>query len=322
MPVAVVAIGGNSLIRDERHPTLAGEIEALRETSTHLAAMLARGWDIVLTHGNGPQVGFNLLRSELASHVAPPLTLDVLGAQTQGSIGYLLQQILGNEMRARGIRKRIVTVVTQVVVDRDDPAFHRPTKPIGRFYDREEAERLAATRGWRMVEDAGRGWRRVVPSPMPLEIVERLTIKGLVYQSIVVIAAGGGGIPVVRRPDGSLEGIEAVIDKDLASSLLAQSIGADLLLISTAVPQVALHYGTPQERPIGTMTVAEAKQYLSQGHFPPGSMGPKVLAAVRFVEATGGEALITSPEGIEEALAGKTGTRITADAAVRHATGG
>lgn len=311
MPVAVVAIGGNSLIRDEQRPSLAGEIEALRETSAHIAAMLARGWDVVLTHGNGPQVGFNLLRTELAAEVAPPLTLDVLGAQTQGSIGYLIQQILGNELRARGVRKRIVTVVTQALVDPDDPAFHRPTKPIGRFYGRDEAEQLQAARHWHMVEDAGRGWRRVVPSPVPVEIVERLTIKGLVFQSIVVIAAGGGGIPVVRRPDGTLEGVEAVIDKDLASSLLAQSIGADLLLISTAVERVAIHYGKPEQRDLAGITVAEARRYLSQGHFPPGSMGPKVLAAIQFVEATGGEALITSPASLERALAGQTGTRIT-----------
>lgn len=311
VPVAVVAIGGNSLIKDEKRPTLAGEIEALRETSTHIATMLSQGWDLVLTHGNGPQVGFNLLRSELAAEAAPPLPLDVLGAQTQGSIGYLVQQVLGNELRAREIRKRIATVVTQTLVDRDDPAFHRPTKPIGRFYGKGEAEGLQSGRGWRMVEDAGRGWRRVVPSPMPVEIIERLTIKGLVFQSIVVIAAGGGGIPVVRGADGSLQGVEAVIDKDLASSLLAQSIGADLLLISTAVERVAVHYGKPEERALDRMTVAEAKRYLSQGHFPPGSMGPKILAAIRFVEATGGEALITAPEQIERALAGRTGTRIT-----------
>ncbi len=311
MPVAVVAIGGNSLIKDERRPSLAGEIEALRETSIHIASMLSQGWDVVLTHGNGPQVGFNLLRTELAAEVAPPLTLDVLGAQTQGSIGYLIQQALGNELRRRGIRKRVVTVVTQTLVDPDDPAFHRPTKPIGRFYGKDDAERLQIGRGWRMVEDGGRGWRRVVPSPMPVEIIERLTVKGLVFQSIIVIAAGGGGIPVVREDDGDLAGVEAVIDKDLASSLLAQSIGADLLLICTAVERVALHYGKPEQRELSSMTVGEAKQYLSQGHFPPGSMGPKILAAIRFVEATGGEALITSPESMERALLGQTGTRVT-----------
>ncbi|HLE77634.1 MAG TPA: carbamate kinase [bacterium] len=310
MPVAVVAIGGNSLIRDEAHADVAGEIEALQETCAHLGAMIAAGWDVVITHGNGPQVGFNLLRSELAAAVAPPLPLDVLGAQTQGSIGYLIQQILGNELRRRDIRKRVVTVVTQAVVDRDDPAFRRPTKPVGPFYEPDEAERLRRDRRWEMVEDAGRGWRRVVASPMPLEIVERLVIKGLVFQSIVVIAAGGGGIPVVRRGDGDLEGVEAVIDKDLATSLLAQSIGADLLLISTAVERVALNYGKPDQRDLARMSVDEASRYLSQGHFPPGSMGPKVLSAIRFIEATGKEALITSPEGIRRALDGRTGTRI------------
>ena len=312
-----MAIGGNSLIKDEQHPSLAGEIEALRETSAHVASMLLRGWDIILTHGNGPQVGFNLLRSELAAHAAPPLPLDVLGAQTQGSIGYLIQQVLGNEMRRVGIRKRIATVVTQTLVDGDDPAFQRPTKPVGRFYTLGEADGLQAERGWRMVEDAGRGWRRVVPSPMPIEIIERLTIKGLVYQSIVVIAAGGGGIPVVRAPEGDLRGVEAVIDKDLASSLLAQSIGADLFVISTAVERVAVNFGRPDQRDLPAMTAGEAKRYLSQGQFPPGSMGPKILAAVQFVEATGAEALITAPEHMQRALAGETGTRITGGARER-----
>lgn len=311
MPVAVVAIGGNSLIKDEAHPSVAGEIEALQETCVHIAVMMETGWDVVLTHGNGPQVGHNLLRSELAAHVAPPLPLDVLGAQTQGSIGYLIQQVLGNELRRCGIRKRVVTVVTQAVVAEDDPAFQRPTKPIGNFYATTEAERLQRDRGWQMVEDAGRGWRRVVPSPMPLEIVERLVIKGLVHQGIVVIAAGGGGIPVLRRADGELVGVEAVIDKDLASSLLAHQIGADLLLISTAVERVALHYGRPEQRELSAMSVDEAKRYLSQGHFPPGSMGPKILAAIRFIGAGGKAALITSPEAIGRALAGETGTRIT-----------
>jgi carbamate kinase len=238
--------------------------------------------------------------------------LDVLGAQTQGSIGYLFQQVLGNELRRRLIRKRVVTVVTQTVVDAHDPAFQRPTKPIGRFYQKEEAQRLQAERGWQMVEDAGRGWRRVVPSPLPAEIVERLVIKGLVHQAIVVIACGGGGIPVVRGPAGDLTGVEAVIDKDLASALLAQSIGADLLLISTAVERVALHYGKPHQKDLAVMTIDEAKRYLSEGHFAPGSMGPKIRAALQFVEAGGHEALITSPESIERALAGVTGTRVTA----------
>lgn len=312
MPVAVVAIGGNSLIKDEAHPTVAGEIEALEETCTHIAGVMASGWDMVITHGNGPQVGFNLLRSELAAHAAPALPLDVLGAQTQGSIGYLLQQVLGNELRRRSIRKRVVTVVTQTIVDSHDPAFHRPTKPIGRFYEKDEARRMQRERGWEIVEDAGRGWRRVVPSPLPVEIVERLVIKGLVHQAIVVIACGGGGIPVVREADGHLAGVEAVIDKDLASALLAQSIGADLLLISTAVERVALNYGKPDQRELSGMSVEEAKRFLSEGHFPAGSMGPKIRAAIQFVEAGGPEALITSPAHIAGAMAGQTGTRITA----------
>jgi carbamate kinase len=312
VPVAVVAIGGNSLVQEDAPPGVAGEIAALQETSVHIAGMLATGWDVVLTHGNGPQVGFNLLRSELAADAAPPLPLDVLGAQTQGSIGYLMQQALGNELRRRSIRKRVVTVVTQTVVDAHDPAFQRPTKPIGRFYHKDDAQQLQAERGWQMVEDAGRGWRRVVASPLPTEIVERLVVKGLVHQAIVVIACGGGGIPVVRGPAGELAGVEAVIDKDLASALLAQSIGADLLLISTAVEQVALHYGKPEQRALSSMTVDDAKRYLSEGHFAPGSMGPKIRAALQFVEAGTGEALITSPEQIERALAGQTGTRITA----------
>lgn len=311
MPVAVVAVGGNSLIPDGAKPSVSGEIAALEETSRHLGEMLTSGWEVVLTHGNGPQVGFNLLRSELAASVAPPLPLDVLGAQTQGSIGYLFQQALGNEIRRRGIRKRVVTVVTQAVVDRDDPAFQHPTKPVGSFYRQDEADRFRQERGWKMVEDAGRGWRRVVPSPIPTEIVERLVIKGLVHQGIVVIAAGGGGIPVVRRPDGTLEGVEAVIDKDLASGLLAHSIGADLLLMSTAVERIAINFGKPDQRELERLTVAEAKEYLSQGHFPPGSMGPKVLAAIRFIDAGGPAALVTSPQGIARALAGATGTRIT-----------
>src|SRR2546427_10703210 len=311
VPVAVVAIGGNSIIKDEAHPTVAGEIEALGETCGHIAGMLAAGWDVVLTHGNGPQVGFSLLRSELAAHVVPPLPLDVLGAQTQGSIGYLLQQVLGNELRHRNIRKRVVTVVTQTVVDPHDAAFHRPTKPIGSFYRKEEAQRLQAERGWQMVEDAGRGCRRVVPSPWPAEIVERLVVKGLVHQAIVVIACGGGGIPVVREADGRLAGVEAVIDKDLASALLAQSIGADLLLICTQVERVSLNYGKSDQRDLDALTVDEAKRYLSEGHFPAGSMGPKIRAAIQFLEAGGAETLITSPAHLERALAGQTGTRIT-----------
>ena len=308
--VAVVAIGGNSLIKDKEHQTVPDQFATTRETCVHIASMIEQGWDVVITHGNGPQVGFVLLRSELASHVLHTVPLDSCGADTQGSIGYMIQQSLYNEFLKRGMKKRAVTVVTQVVVDKDDPAFQNPTKPIGPFYTEEEAKRLAAERGWIVKDDAGRGWRRVVPSPIPQEIVEQEAIKALIEQGFVVIGVGGGGIPVVRQEDGSLRGVEAVIDKDYASSLLASGIGADLFLISTAVEKVALNYGKPNQVWLDRMTLAEAKRYLSEGHFPPGSMGPKIKAIIQFLEKGGKEALITSPENIERALAGETGTRI------------
>jgi len=308
--VAVVAIGGNSLIKDKDHQTVPDQFETTRETCVHIAGMIEQGWDVVITHGNGPQVGFILLRSELASHVLHTVPLDSCGADTQGAIGYMIQQSLYNEFKKRGMKKQAATVVTQVVVDKDDPAFQNPSKPIGPFYEEEEAKKLAAERGWVVKDDAGRGWRRVVPSPIPLEIVERDAIKTLLDAGFVVIGVGGGGIPVVREEDGSLRGVEAVIDKDYASGLLASGIQADLFLISTAVEKVALNYGKPGQRWLDSMTLAEAKQYLAEGHFPPGSMGPKIRAIIKFLEEGGKEALITSPENIERALAGETGTRI------------
>jgi carbamate kinase len=309
--VAVVAIGGNSLIKDRDHQTVPDQFEATREACVHIAGMIEQGWDVVVTHGNGPQVGFILLRSELASHVLHTVPLDSCGADTQGAIGYMIQQSLYNEFEKRGMKKQAATVVTQVVVGKDDPAFQNPSKPIGPFYGEEEARRLGAERGWVVKDDAGRGWRRVVPSPIPLEIVERDAIKNLLDAGFVVIGVGGGGIPVVQEEDGSLTGVEAVIDKDYASGLLAASIQADLFLISTAVDKVALNYGQPGQRWLDKMTLAEAKRYLAEGHFAPGSMGPKIRAIIKFLEQGGREALITSPENIERALAGETGTRIT-----------
>jgi len=308
--VAVVAIGGNSLIKDRDRQTVPDQFEATRETCVHIAGMIEQGWDVVVTHGNGPQVGFILLRSELASHVLHTVPLDSCGADTQGAIGYMIQQSLYNEFEKRGMKKQAATVVTQVVVGKDDPAFQNPSKPIGPFYGEEEAKKLGAERGWVVKDDAGRGWRRVVPSPIPLEIVERDAIKNLLDAGFVVIGVGGGGIPVVREEDGSLTGVEAVIDKDYASGLLAASIQADLFLISTAVDQVALNYGQPGQKWLDKMTLAEAKRYLAEGHFAPGSMGPKIRAIIEFLEQGGREALITSPENIERALAGETGTRI------------
>lgn len=308
--VAVVAIGGNSLIKDKDHQTVPDQFAATRETCIHIANMIKQGWDVVITHGNGPQVGFILMRSELASHVLHTVPLDSCGADTQGAIGYMIQQCLGNEFQKRGIQKPVATVVTQVVVDKDDPAFENPTKPIGPFYDEARAKRYRDEEGWHIMEDAGRGWRRVVPSPIPVRIVEQEAIKALINQGFVVIGVGGGGIPVVEE-DGSLRGVEAVIDKDYASGLLATGIKADLLLISTAVEKVALNYGKPNQVDLDRMTLSEAKNYLQEGHFPPGSMGPKIEAVIKFLEEGGKEAFITSPENLVRALRGEMGTRIT-----------
>ncbi len=308
--VAVVAIGGNSLIKDKDHQTVPDQFAATRETCIHIANMIKQGWDVVITHGNGPQVGFILMRSELASHVLHTVPLDSCGADTQGAIGYMIQQCLGNEFQKRGIQKPVATVVTQVVVDKDDPAFENPTKPIGPFYDEARAKRYRDEEGWHIMEDAGRGWRRVVPSPLPMHIVEQEAIKALIGLGFVVIGVGGGGIPVVEE-DGSLRGVDAVIDKDYASGLLATGIKADLFLISTAVEKVSLNYGKPNQVDLDGMTLSEAKNYLQEGHFPPGSMGPKIEAVIKFLEEGGKEALITSPENLVRALRGETGTRIT-----------
>ena len=264
-----------------------------------------------MTHGNGPQVGFILLRSELASNVLHTVPLDSCGADTQGALGYMIQQLLGNRLARAKAEIPVVTVVTQVVVDGDDPAFSNPTKPIGPFYDEDRARHYERTEGWAIVEDAGRGWRRVVPSPIPREIVELEAISALLGAGFVVVGVGGGGIPVVRDEHGDLRGAEAVIDKDYASGLLATGLKADLFLISTAVEQVCLNYGKPDERPLDYMTVAEAEQYLKEGHFAPGSMDPKIKAVVQFLKRGGKEALITSPENLARALRGETGTRIT-----------
>jgi carbamate kinase len=271
--------------------------------------MVEQGWKIAITHGNGPQVGFILLRSELASHVLHTVPLDSCGAETQGSIGYMIQQSLYNELKKRSINKCIATVVTQVRVKKNDPAFKNPTKPIGPFYEEDKAEKCEKVRGWSMVEDADRGWRRVVPSPMPIRIIEQDVIKTLIAQGVVVIGVGGGGIPVVEEA-GKLKGVEAVIDKDLASALLAVGIKADLFLISTAVEKVALNFGKHNERTLDKMTLAEAKKYHKEGHFPPGSMGPKIQAVINYLQNGGKKALITNPNNIERALLGKTGTWI------------
>ncbi|MDH5605563.1 MAG: carbamate kinase [Anaerolineae bacterium] len=309
--VAVVAVGGNALIKDKNKKTISDQYEAASETMGHIASMIQAGWDVVITHGNGPQVGFILRRSELAMSELHPVPLDYCGADTQGAIGYMFQKALRNEFKRRGLDKSAVTVVTQVQVDANDPAFSNPAKPIGSFLDEETArERMQS--GKTFVEDAGRGWRQVVPSPKPVVIVEEAAIRKLVETGFVVIATGGGGIPVVENEAGDLVGIEAVIDKDFASSRLANALNADLLLISTAVEKVALHFNTPDEKIVDQMTVAEAKQYIQEGHFAPGSMLPKVQACIDFVENGGQKALITDPPNIPRALNGETGTWIVA----------
>lgn len=310
--LAVVAIGGNSLIKDKKHQTVADQYRAAGETCHHIAGMIAQGWDIAIGHGNGPQVGFILRRSEIAAQVAGmhEVPLDFCGADSQGAIGYTLQQNLYNEFKQRGMKKAVTTVVTQVLVDKDDPAFQNPAKPIGSFLTEEEAKKRAEKEGWTVVEDAGRGWRRVVPSPIPQEIIELDAVRELLGAGIITVTVGGGGIPVVRNDDGGLQGVAAVIDKDYASSLLARGINADLLLISTAIEQVYLNLSKPDQKAIDVMTVAEAKKYMEKGHFAQGSMFPKIQAIIWFLEAGGKEALITDPKNITRALAGETGTRI------------
>lgn len=307
--VAVVAVGGNALIVDKNRKSIPDQFDAIKETMSHIAGMIEDGWDVVITHGNGPQVGFILRRSELAMHELHPVPMDYAGADTQGAIGYMGQKALRNEFKKRGIKKQAVTVVTQVEVSADDPAFEKPTKPVGSFLDEETAkERMAL--GQDFVEDAGRGWRRVVPSPLPMNIIEVDAIKELIDAGFSVIAVGGGGIPVIEKENGNLRGVEAVIDKDFASGLLANNINADLLVISTAVEKVALNFGKEDEKRLDEMTVAEAEQFIEEGHFAPGSMLPKVQAIVKFLKEGGKKALITDPPNIQRALNGETGTWI------------
>jgi carbamate kinase len=311
--VAVVAIGGNSLIKDKHHQSVEDQYQAAKETTQHIADMIEQGWEVAIGHGNGPQVGFILRRSEIAHKVEGmhEIPLDVCGADTQGAIGYALQQTLQNELYRRGIKKPCATVITQVLVDKEDPAFKNPTKPIGGFMDEVEALQRRSEMGWTVVEDAGRGWRRVVASPLPVEVVELDSIQALINAGVVVITVGGGGIPVIDRGEGQYVGTAAVIDKDFASSLLARLIHADLLLISTAVEKVALDFGKPNQRWIDKMTLAEAKQYLAEGtHFAKGSMAPKIQAIIWFLENGGKQAIITNPENIGMALKGETGTWI------------
>src|SRR5215212_2664194 len=311
--LAVIAVGGNSLIKDDKHLSVEDQERALRETAHHIANMIEAGWDLAIGHGNGPQVGFILRRSEIAAkaegmHEVP---LDVCGADSQGAIGYEFQQALQNEYQKRGIHKGAATVITQMLVDQKDVAFQKPSKPIGSFMDEAEARRREQEMGWSVVEDAGRGWRRVVPSPMPKKILELESVKLLLDAGVTVITVGGGGIPVIDTGGGQYEGTAAVIDKDFASSLLAQEIGAELFLIATAVEKVAVSFGKPDQKWLDKMTLAEAKAYLAEGtHFAKGSMAPKIQAIIWFLENGGKKELITKAENMGRALTGETGTWI------------
>jgi carbamate kinase len=309
--ILVVAIGGNSLIKDPQHMSVPDQYRALGETSGHIARIIRDGWQVAIGHGNGPQVGFILRRSELAAHELHEVPLDVCDADTQGAIGYELQQNLGHDFRRLKIDRQAVTVVTQVEVDPADPAFQHPTKPIGTFMDETQARTREERDGWAVREDAGRGWRRVVASPRPIRIVEERAVKALLREDFVVITVGGGGIPVVADEHGDLTGVAAVIDKDFASALLAITLRADIFMITTAVDRVALDFGRPEQRWVDRLSLDEAKGYLAEGtHFAAGSMAPKIEACIEFLEHGGGEAIITSPEQMEEALAGTSGTRI------------
>ncbi|AEH24477.1 carbamate kinase [Pyrococcus yayanosii] len=311
MKRVVIALGGNALQQRGQKGSHEEMMANVMKTAKQIADIIEKGYDVVITHGNGPQVGALLLHMDAGQqlHGIPAQPMDVAGAMTQGWIGYLIQQALGNELRGRGIEKPIATIVTQTLVDRNDPAFKNPTKPVGPFYDEATAKRLAQEKGWVVKEDAGRGWRRVVPSPDPKRIVEAPIIRDLVEKGFIVIASGGGGVPVIEE-DGKLRGVEAVIDKDLAGERLAEEVGADIFMILTDVNGAALYYGTERERWLGKVTVEELRRYYEEGHFKAGSMGPKVLAAIRFVEWGGERAVIAHLEKAVEALEGKTGTQV------------
>ncbi len=316
MKTMLIAVGGNSLIRAGEKGSVHEQLANARRTAAAIIGLIQRGYRLVITHGNGPQVGAALLRSERASDQVPGHTLDVCGASTQGEIGYLLSQSLDDELAAAGIHLPVVTVVTQTLVSENDPAMQHPTKPIGPFYSRAEAEERRRVLGWQIVEDAARGYRRVVPSPEPIEIVELEVIRDLVNDGVLVIACGGGGIPVVR-PNAGFKGVEAVIDKDRASALLAAHLHVDVFAISTDTDYVYLDYKRPAQRPLTRVTAAEMQEHLHAGHFPPGNMGPKVESVLRFLDAGGKQAVITSYEHLCEAIDGGAGTLIYPDAAAR-----
>jgi carbamate kinase len=307
--IAVVAVGGNALIRDSQHTSLADQYEAVCATVACVVDMIAAGWNVVLTHGNGPQVGFILRRSEIAEGQVPTVPVPFAVGDTQGAIGFMFQNAFGNALRKRGIEMPVVALVTQTLVDRSDPAFSRPDKPIGSFMTEEVAQHFAATLGWTVMQDSNRGWRRTIASPQPVRIVEAPLIERLVREGTLVIACGGGGIAVEQRANGELRGVDAVVDKDRAAALLAIQMQADLLMIPTGVERVAIRFGQPDRQWLDRITVAQAEAFAAAGHFGAGSMGPKIEALVKFIKRRpGGRGVITNAENIERALRGETGT--------------
>jgi carbamate kinase len=309
-PLCVVSLGGNALVRRGDRGTIEEQFDHARACTAQISRLLELGRRVIVTHGNGPIVGNIVLRNEAARNTVPPMPLYICDADSEGGIGFVIQQTLYNHLRGLHRVRDVVTVITQVVVDPNDPAFRHPTKPIGPFYTAEEADALSAARGWPMVEDAGRGWRRVVASPRPLRVVEASVIRRLALEGVVVIAAGGGGVPVAEGPEGELRGVEAVVDKDLTTAVLAREVEAEAIFCLTDVDRVYLDFGTPAARGLDDVTAADLRRYRAQGHFPPGSMGPKVDAALDFLEAGGREFVITSPELALEAAEGRAGTRI------------
>ena len=308
--LAVVAIGGNSLIKDKDHQTVEDQYNCIFETSLHIVKLIEEGMNVIVTHGNGPQIGFILLRSEISKNQLHEVPIPSAGADTQGAIGYQIQQAIGNILKEKGIKKNVITIITQVLVDKHDVAFKQPRKPIGPFLTEEDAQVKKKKYNWDIIEDAGRGFRRVVASPIPIKIIEEDAIENLVKNDFIVIAVGGGGIPVIEDEYGNLCGVSAVIDKDRASSLLARNLKADYLIISTPVKNVYLNYGTENQQAISEMSLQEAKQYCAEGHFQKGSMLPKIESAIEFLEDGGKAVIITTPELIADAVAGKAGTRI------------
>lgn len=308
--LAVIAVGGNSLIKDKRRTSVQDQYAACLETAQSIVALIKAGYHVVVTHGNGPQVGFVLRRCEISKFELPAIPLDACVSDTQGEIGYLLQKAFHNVLKQEGIKKTVATVVTQVLVDKNDPAFKNPTKPIGTFLKEADARLHEKRDGWKVIEDSGRGYRRVVASPLPIDIIEIDAIRTLVDNDIITIAVGGGGIPVIKNEDGTLKGVEAVIDKDYASGLLARELNADCFIISTAVDRVCLNYGKTDQKELDVITVKEAEELLEQGQFPAGSMLPKIKSLITFAKETKNTAIITSPKKIFSAVKNQDGTRI------------